>query len=96
MSVSEVVGEGEVIMKECDRYYKHFRYKLSVEYDVDDKVYYARFPELPGCMAHGQTKQAAVEFAMRVKDDWLDATYEKGWEIPEPTMLVQAGMDGVK
>lgn len=65
-------------------YYRSIHYKMVWEYDKDDEVYFVRFPELPGCLAHGETEQEALKTALKVKDEWLEATYAAGWEIPEP------------
>jgi antitoxin HicB len=72
-------------MRDLD-YYKGLHYKLTVEYDREDDVYYARFPELSGCVAHGKSEQEALEVALKVKDEWLSANYDAGWEIPEPSV----------
>lgn len=67
------------------KYYQSIRYKMVWEYDKEDEVYFVRFPELPGCLAHGKTEQEALEAALKVKDQWLEATHAAGWEIPEST-----------
>ncbi|MFA4917524.1 MAG: type II toxin-antitoxin system HicB family antitoxin [Syntrophales bacterium] len=64
-------------------YYRSIHYKMVWEYDKDDEVYFVSFPELPGCLAHGKTEQEALKTALKVKDEWLEATYAAGWEIPE-------------
>ena len=71
------------------KYYKTLYYKMIWDYDPEDKVYYVRFPELPGCLAHGKTEQEALETALAVKDEWLQAAYESGWKIPEPSVAME-------
>ena len=66
-------------------YYKSLRYKMVLEYDKEDRVYFVNFPDLPGCLAHGRTEQAALRNALKIKDEWLEATYDAGWEVPEPS-----------
>lgn len=65
--------------------YKKLEYKVILEYKSQDHVYVARFPELPGCIAHGDTPQIALNCALQAKDDWLETALESGWSIPEPS-----------
>jgi len=44
----------------------------------------AEVPELPGCMAHGDTQAAALANANDAMQLWLDAANEFGRPIPEP------------
>ncbi len=74
-------------MKDLE-YYKKLKYRMAIEFEPDDNVYFARFPELPGCMAHGETPEVAAKNAMTVKDEWLATAIEAGWDVPEPTMPV--------
>jgi antitoxin HicB len=70
-------------------YYKSLRYKMVLEYDKKDRVYFVNFPDLPGCLAHGKTEQEALKTALKIKDEWLEATYAAGWEVPEPSEPVE-------
>lgn len=36
-------------------------YSILIQYDVIDRIYVASIPELPGCMAHGITKEQALK-----------------------------------
>lgn len=67
-------------------YYLSIHYKMVWEYDKDDEVYFVRFPELPGCLAHGKNEKEALKTALKVKDEWLEAAYASGWVIPEPSV----------
>ena len=44
----------------------------------------AEVPDLPGCAAHGDTQQAALEQIGQAMDLWLEAALEFGGPIPEP------------
>ena len=46
--------------------------------------YIAEVPELPGCMADGDTPEAALAMAQEVIQIWIDTAREDGWPIPEP------------
>jgi antitoxin HicB len=47
--------------------------------------YLVEFPDLPGCMADGETIQDAVSHAQEAQSDWLAAMREAGRPIPTPT-----------
>ena len=38
-------------------YYEALPYRVDLYFDQDDCVWIARYPELPGCIAHGNTKE---------------------------------------
>lgn len=44
----------------------------------------AEVPELPGCMAHGDTKAEALANADEAMQLWIDTAQEFGDPIPEP------------
>lgn len=50
----------------------------------EDRVYIADVPELPGCIAHGKTHEAALKNAKSAIRSWLDTAEEFGDPIPEP------------
>ncbi|MDZ7593292.1 MAG: type II toxin-antitoxin system HicB family antitoxin [Thiobacillus sp.] len=60
------------------------RYEIIMYWSKEDESFIAEVPELPGCMAHGDTQEAAlanIKEAMRL---WLDTAREFGDTIPEP------------
>ena len=65
-------------------YYKSLNYRIELFFDSEDRVWYAEFPDLSGCLAHGTTKEEALANAVEVKDAWLEVTFETGRNIPEP------------
>ncbi len=44
----------------------------------------AEVPELPGCMAHGSTKAAAIQNAEKAIALWVRTAQEDGLSVPEP------------
>ena len=48
------------------------------------KVFIAEVPELPRCMAHGDTQEAALANAKEAIRLWLDTAREFGDTIPAP------------
>lgn len=57
-------------------------YRMIFEYDKEEGVYFVRFPELPGCLAHGKTLQEALESAAKTRDQWLEANRIAWWDVP--------------
>jgi len=60
------------------------RYEIILYWSAEDTAFIAEVPELPGCMAHGDTQEDAlanVKEAMRL---WIDTAREFGDPIPEP------------
>lgn len=61
-----------------------YKYETIIHWSEEDAVYVAEVPELPGCMAHGETAEEAlanVQDAMRL---WIDTAIEFGDPVPEP------------
>lgn len=62
-------------------------YSIFIQYDSTDKIYVASIPELSGCMAHGNTKEQALEEIEVAKNLWLQTAQEEGQIIPEPNLF---------
>lgn len=75
-------------MKDLE-YYKKLNYKMVFEYNRQDNVYVVRFPDLPGCIAHGETPEEALQYAIKVKNDWIEEAFESNWPVPEPSEILE-------
>ena len=60
------------------------KYEIILYWSKADHAFVAEVPELPGCMAHGDTQQVALENITRAMDLWIDTAREFGDPIPEP------------
>ncbi len=60
------------------------QYEILLYWSAEDNVFVAEVPELPGCMAHGDTQEAALANVKQAMDLWLDTAREFGDPIPEP------------
>ena len=60
------------------------KYAIVIYWSTEDQTYIAEVPELPGCMAHGTTQQAALANANEAMRLWIDAAKEFGDAVPEP------------
>jgi predicted RNase H-like HicB family nuclease len=61
-----------------------FKYETIIFWSEEDQAYLAEVPELPGCMAHGETYESALANAKDAIQLWLDTAEEFGDFIPEP------------
>ena len=57
---------------------------IIIFWSDEDRVYVADVPELPGCMAHGETQNEALKNIQDAMSFWLDIARELGRSIPEP------------
>jgi len=76
-------------MKKDLKYFKSLKYKMVVEYLTDESIYLISFPDLPGCLMHGDDLNEAINKALVVKDEWVETAFEKGWAIPEPSIPLE-------
>jgi len=60
------------------------KYELIIYWSVEDESFVVEVPELPGCMADGETYEQAVSNAQHVIAEWIEAAQELGRSVPEP------------
>ncbi len=60
------------------------KYEIIIYWSREDGVFVAEVPELPGCVAHGDTQETALRNVNQAMDLWLDTAREFGDPIPEP------------
>jgi predicted RNase H-like HicB family nuclease len=60
------------------------KYEVILYWSDEDDAFIAEVPELPGCMADGQTYQEAIENVEIVIREWIDTARELGRHIPQP------------
>ncbi|RMG70047.1 MAG: type II toxin-antitoxin system HicB family antitoxin [Nitrospirae bacterium] len=61
-----------------------YKYEIIIYWSREDKAYVAEVPELPGCMAHGNTYEDAIKNVQDAITLWIDTAKEFGDPIPEP------------
>jgi antitoxin HicB len=61
------------------------RYRVYLHWSDEDKAWLAEVPDLPGCMADGETPEQAVNAAHQAANLWLEVAKEEGRPIPQPT-----------
>ena len=60
------------------------RYEMIIYWSNEDEAFVVEVPELPGCMADGNTYQEAVANAEVVIQEWIDVAQELRRPIPQP------------
>ena len=60
------------------------KYEIIIYWSNEDGVFVAEVPELPGCVAHGNSQDAALENINQAVDLWLETAGEFDDPIPEP------------
>lgn len=60
------------------------RYEIIILWSAEDDAFVAQVPELPGCMAHGDTQEEALANTKEAMQLWLKTAREFGDPIPEP------------
>ena len=59
-------------------------YEMIIWWSIEDDAYVVDVPELPGCMAHGVTRQTAIKNAEAGIRFWIKTAKDDGQEIPQP------------
>ncbi|MFZ5516489.1 MAG: type II toxin-antitoxin system HicB family antitoxin [Candidatus Zhuqueibacterota bacterium] len=60
------------------------RYEIIIYWSEEDNVYIAEVPELPGCMAHGESYESALKNVKEAIQLWIKTAEEFNDFIPEP------------
>lgn len=61
-----------------------YKYETILYWSKEDSAFIAEVPELPGCMAHGNSQEEALTNANEAIGLWLETAKEFGDPIPEP------------
>lgn len=60
------------------------KYEMIIYWSQEDKAFVVDVPELPGCMAHGNTRETALQAANEAIELWIETASAEGDPIPEP------------
>jgi predicted RNase H-like HicB family nuclease len=60
------------------------KYEMIIYWSDEDKAFLVEVPELPGCMADGETRAEAIKNANEVIQLWIETAKSLGWKIPKP------------
>jgi len=59
-----------------------YKYELTVFWSDEDKAFVVTVPELPGCLAHGDTPVEAVASAQEAIGLWIEAARAAAIHVP--------------
>lgn len=60
------------------------KYEIILFWSPEDNAFVAEVPELPGCMADGETYQEALRNAERIIEEWIETAIKIGRPVPQP------------
>ena len=60
------------------------KYEIIIYWSNEDGAFVGKVPELPGCMAHGETQEAALKAVSEAAELWIETARAFGDPIPEP------------
>ena len=60
------------------------KYEIIIFWSDEDNAFIAEVPELPGCMADGQTYQEALSNAQQIIQEWITTAKGLGRTVPQP------------
>ncbi len=60
-----------------------YRYETIIFWSDEDQAYIAEVPQLPGCIAHGETYESALSNAQDAIQLWVETAKEFGDPVPE-------------
>jgi antitoxin HicB len=64
--------------------YTSLPYRMEVSFDAESGVWVIRFPELPGCTAHGHSPEEAIALGNEAKALWIETALEENQPVPRP------------
>ena len=60
------------------------RYEIIIFWSDEDNAFVADVPELPGCMAHGDTHESALAAVKEALSLWFETAHANGRVVPQP------------
>ena len=60
-------------------------YSVILKYSSTDQCYIISVPDLPGCMADGNTPNEAYENVKTVMEEYIETAHMEDRKIPEPS-----------
>ena len=61
-----------------------YKYELIIYWSEKDQLYIVEIPELPGCVADGDSYENSIKNAEKIIKEWIDTANELGRPIPKP------------
>ena len=61
-----------------------YKYEVIIYWSEEDGIFVAEVPELPGCLAHGESPDEALANTNEAISLWVDTANQFGDPVPEP------------
>jgi predicted RNase H-like HicB family nuclease/predicted RNA binding protein YcfA (HicA-like mRNA interferase family) len=84
--IRDFINQHHLTLKKDENKYK---YEMIIYWSQPDEAYIVEVPELPGCMADGETYQQAVANAEIIINEWIETALLRNMPIPEPKSRVK-------
>ncbi len=60
------------------------KYEIILYWSNEDQAFVAEVPGLPGCMAHGDDQETALQNIKDAMGFWIERARELGRPVPQP------------
>jgi predicted RNase H-like HicB family nuclease len=60
------------------------KYEVVIYWSNEDNLFIAEVPELPGCIADGQSYNDVIDNVQIIMAEWIETARPLGRSIPEP------------
>lgn len=61
-----------------------YKYEVIIYWSEEDNAFIAEVPELPGCMADGESYNDALKNVQTIISEWIETSKKLGRKIPVP------------
>jgi predicted RNase H-like HicB family nuclease len=61
-----------------------YKYEVIIYWSEEDHAFLAEVPELPGCMADGNSYLDALQNIQLIIKEWIETARKLGRKIPKP------------
>jgi predicted RNase H-like HicB family nuclease len=61
-----------------------YKYEIIIYWSNEDNAFIAEVPELPGCIADGQTYEEVLKNVQTIIEEWIETAKTLNREIPQP------------
>ena len=68
-----------------------YKYEIIIYWSAEDRAFIAEVPELPGCMAHGDSYESALGNVKQAMQLWIETAKEFSDPIPE-RVITESGV----
>ena len=73
-----------------------YKYEIIMYWSEEDEAFIAEVPDLPGCVADGQTYEETLAETEIIMDEWVETAELLGRQIPQPSEHRYARPRGVR